>query len=42
MIGNGDVYQDGERVIDGTIVKDDATPNEISTTLNVANVSFLQ
>ena len=39
MIGNGDVYKDGERIIDGTISDDDETSGEISTELNIVNVN---
>ena len=39
MIGNGDVYKDGERIIDGTISDDDDTSGEISTELNIVNVN---
>ncbi|KAL5250884.1 hypothetical protein ACHWQZ_G016582 [Mnemiopsis leidyi] len=39
MIGNGDVYENGERIIDGTISKDHTTTSgEITTELAVANV----
>ncbi|KAL5249910.1 hypothetical protein ACHWQZ_G015848 [Mnemiopsis leidyi] len=39
MIGNGDVYENGERIIDGTISKDHTTTSgEISTELAIANV----
>ena len=42
MIGNGDVYENGERIIDGTISKDHTTTSgEITTELAVANVIFL-
>ena len=40
MIGNGDVYENGERIIDGTISKDHTTTSgEISTELSITNVS---
>jgi len=40
MIGNGDVYKGGERIVDGAITNDhQTTSGEISTSLNVANVS---
>merc|ERR1712176_534758 len=40
MIGNGDVYVDGELVIDGTIAKDHTSSSgEISTTLQIANIN---
>ena len=42
MIGNGDVYENGARIIDGTISKDHTTTSgEISTELAIANVTFL-
>merc|ERR1712176_1513300 len=40
LIGNGDVYKDGERIVDGTQEHDhETTSGEIGTTLNIAAIS---